>query len=93
MTPEQLNTETLLALMAKLRFIANAAKEKGITTGRSEPRYDAVEIKAKDLLNKLDRLIPAVMLAEISGITQLTKDLYQLLGENESEIVNGTRDN
>lgn len=75
--------------MAKLQFIAKAAKEKGMTTGRSEPRYDAVEIKAKDLLTRLEKLIPAVMLAEIDGITKLTKDLYQMLGENESEAVNG----
>ena len=92
MTPETLNTETLLALMAKLQFIMKVAHEKGITTGRSEPRYDAIEIKAKDLLKKFEKLIPAVMLAEIAGITKLTKDLYQLLGENESEVVNG-RDN
>lgn len=89
MTPENLNTETLLALMAKLQFIAKAAKEKGIREGRAEPRYDAVEIKAKDLLGRLEKLIPAVMLAEIAGITKLTTDLYQLLGETESEVVNG----
>jgi hypothetical protein len=89
MTPENLNTEMLLQLMAKLQFIAKAAREKGMTAGRSEPRYDAVEIKAKDLLNKLDKLIPAVMLSEIGAITQLTKDLYKLMGEEESETTNG----
>lgn len=89
MTPDTLNTETLLAYMTKLQFIVKVAHEKGIREGRSEPRYDAVEIKAKDLYNKLEKLIPAVMLQEIAGITKLTKDLYQMLGENESEIVNG----
>lgn len=89
MNIEQLDTNTLLSLMARLQFIVKAAHEKGITTGRSEPRYDAVEIKAKDLLSRLEKLIPAVMLAEIEGITKLTKDLYQLLGENESEVAHG----
>jgi hypothetical protein len=89
MAPENLNTETLLQLMAKLQFIAKAAHEKGITTGRSEPRYDAIELKAKDLLAKLERLIPAVMLAELAAVGQLTKDLYQMLGEQESEVASG----
>jgi hypothetical protein len=89
MTPENLNTETLLQLMAKLQFIAKAAKEKGIREGRAEPRYDAIEIKAKDLSAKLEKLIPAVMLAELAAVGQLTKDLYQLLGEQESEVAHG----
>lgn len=95
MTAENFNTETLLALMAKLQFIVKAAHEKGIGAGRSEPRYDAIEIKGKDLLNKLEKLIPAVMLEEIAGITQLTKDLYKLLGEKESDVTTRTngRDN
>lgn len=89
MTAENFNTETLLALMAKLQFIVKAAHEKGIGAGRSEPRYDAIEIKGKELLMKLEKLIPAAMLEDIAGIKQLTKDLYQMFDETESEVTHG----
>lgn len=88
MTPETLNTETLLALMAKLQFIKKVAHEKGFQA-KSDPRYSAIEIKVSDLLARLEKLIAPVILEEIAGITKLTKDLYQMLGENEGGVVNG----
>ncbi len=81
MQERQLNTEMLLTLMAKLEMILQAAKGKRIAS--SDPRYDAVIIKSKDLLNKFQKLIPAVMLSEIANLDKLIKELYQIFGEEE----------
>ena len=90
MEERQLDTETLLALMAKLQFLAQKANEARIQG--LDPRYDAIQIKAKDLINRLKKLIPAVMLNEIAYYNKVAKDLYQMIGEQEDFAIKGEKD-
>lgn len=95
MSIENFDTNTLLSLMARLQFIKKAAHDKGFQA-KSDPRYTAIEIKVDDLLTRLQKLIAPVMLAEIEGIQKLTKDLYEMLGEQEESVIakgNGDRGN
>jgi hypothetical protein len=79
-------TETLLSLMVKLKQLKAAAHEQAFQPG-SDPRYSAVEIKVDKLLERAKKLVPAVMLAEVTCLNELVTDLYQLFSEQEqSEI-------
>lgn len=91
MNIEQFDTNNLLNLMARLQFIKKAAHEKSFQA-KSDPRYAAIEIKVNDLLARMEKLIAPVMLAEIEGLQKLTKDLYKMLGEEESAITKGNND-
>lgn len=91
MNVEQFDTDTLLKLMARLQFIRKAAHDKSFQA-KSDPRYAAIEIKADDLLARMEKLIAPVMLAEIDGLQKLMKDLHKMLGEEESEITKGNGD-
>lgn len=79
-------TETLLSFMVKLKQLKAAAHEQSFQP-KSDPRYTAIEIKVDALLERVRKLVPAVMLAEVEGLDALVKDLYQMFGEREqSEI-------
>jgi hypothetical protein len=87
---QPLNTEYLLNLMAKLQFMAQAANERRIQG--HDPRYEAIVIKCKDLLNRLQKLIPAVMLNDIALFDRTAKEIYQRLGEKEDFAIKGEKD-
>jgi len=76
--------------MAKLQFMAQAANEKRIQG--ADPRYEAILIKCKDLLNRLQKLIPSVMLNELALFDRTTKELYQTLGEHSDFAIKGEKD-
>jgi hypothetical protein len=78
-------TDTLLSLMVKLKQLKAAAHEQAFQP-KSDPRYTAIEMKIDALLERARKLVPAVMLAEVQGLDALIKDLYQMFGEEKSEI-------
>lgn len=85
-----LNTQYLLSLMGQIQFISQAANEKRIQGG--DPRYEAIVIKCKDLLNRLQKLIAPIMLNELYMIDKTTKEIYQTLGEKEDFAIKGEKD-
>jgi hypothetical protein len=79
-------TETLLSLMVKLKQLKAAAHEQAFQP-KSDPRYTAIELKVDALLERAKKLVPAVMLAEVTCLSELISDLYQMFSEQEqSEI-------
>lgn len=79
-------TEVLLGFLLKLKQLKSAAHGEAFQSG-ADPRYSAVEIKIDRLLDKVKKLVPVVMLAEVESHGELVKDLYQMFGEEEqSEI-------
>lgn len=87
---EPLNTQYLLSLMAHLQMIHQAANERRIAGG--DPRYEAIVIKCKDLLRRLQKLVPSVMLNEIALFDATTRELYRTLGEKENFAIKGDKD-
>lgn len=85
-----INTEMLQMIMAKLTMIMEFAKGKRVAS--SDPRFDAIVIKCKDLLDKCQKLIAPVMLTEIAHFQAAIKELYQVLGEQEDFAIKGDKD-
>lgn len=83
---DEFTIETLLSFMAKLKSMKDAARQQDFKPG-SDPRYAAVQLKTESLLVRLEKLIPAVMLAEVAALTALTDDLYLFFKERESSPI------
>ncbi len=58
----------------------------------ADPRYDALCIKCQDLINRLQKLVPAVMLNDAAHFEIAAKDLYKMLGEKEDFAIKGDKD-
>jgi len=86
MKKDEFTTDVLLSFMVKLKQLKAAAHEQAFQP-KADPRYTAIELKVDALLERAKRLVPAVMLAEVKGLSELMSDLYQMFGEQEqSEI-------